>query len=101
MRINPGINDKYRTVCAGKELLDLSCIGTLMDDNSIAAVDEEDTSGSKIPGDDIREGVMEELIRVGRPRRGGDLEDQGSTGARGDSPPPNLKYRGSMIHVGC
>ncbi len=75
-----------------------------MDDDVVAVFDKKYSSGREIPSNIVGKRIVKELLRIGGPGRGEDLEDQGSAGrrtdGRGNSLSPDLKYRLIRINVG-
>ncbi len=74
-----------------------------MDNKVVTVFEKIYASGRKVPSNIVGKGILEELLRIGGPGRGEDLEDQGSAGGRadgrGNSLSPILKSCLSRIHV--
>ncbi len=86
--------------CTQEEPLEQGWIRTVVDNNRVAMLDEKYASCCKIPRNIVEKGIIEEILWIGESGRGEYMEDQGSTGRRGDPFPPNLKCRLSRIHGG-
>ena len=71
-----GKQENIPDVGQGILLLKGSGIGTVVVDNDVAMIDEERTCRHKIARLNVRKGVVEELVRVRQPIKGGNLEDE-------------------------
>jgi hypothetical protein len=74
-----GKQENIPDVGQGILLLKGSGIGTVVVDNDVAMIDEEHTCCRKIARFNVREVVVEELVRVRRPIKGGNMEDKRDT----------------------
>jgi hypothetical protein len=77
-----------------KQFLKGNGIGTLVEDNYVLMMNEEDTCCGEIPGFDVSEGVVEKLILLGRLSiKWRDLEDERDSRRKGAADGGNPRRR--------